>query len=341
MSKKLIFTSIFAALTGLFQPTEAFETGGLTVSGELLYLKPSVEQSSYVITSSENVFNGEFFPNGKRHLNSPDYKPGFRVDALYTPCESTIGYDFRFTYFDASYANSTRGNFLFDTIGSPGDGAQAPEDTFYNGKAKVHDHFKFYTIDAALHRFNFDSCADSLTVLLGLQYANIKYNRHASSEGSFHDHADLREVSNSLKTSSRLWGVGPLFGIDYTYNLTSSDCCYGEFKLKTNLRGIILCSNSHANFSYDTLRTANTAGVHYNNDQSWHVNPGFDAKLGAGYDFCFCGFNTAIELGYEWIWYNNAINTITGYDVAFAGDSLDVYNNFSVHGPYLKIGASF
>ncbi len=341
MSKKLLDFCIYTALLCTAHTANAFEAGNVTVSGELLYLKPALEQSSYVISSNDNKVAGEFFPNGKRHANIPSYKPGFRIDGLYTPCEGSIAYDVRFTYFNGGHSSSTSGPFLFDTVGSPGDGAQSPEDISYNGKAKIHDNFRYYAIDATLNRFNLDSCVDRLTLLIGLQYANIQHRRHFKSSGAFSDHGVNKAVDNSLESRSKLWGVGPLFGLDYDYNLTGPDCCYGEFLLNANFRGVVLCSNNSTDFHYHTLRTAGTAGVNLKNHHNWQVNPGFDARLGGSYKFCLMGIETAIELGYEWIWYNNGINSITGYDVAYAGNSLDLYSNFNIHGPYLRIGASF
>lgn len=89
------------------------------------------------------------------------------------------------------------------------------------------------------------------------------------------------------------------------------------------------------------MRTASTKGVRLKNDSLCRVNPAFDAKLGGLHRFCFVGLETTIELGYQWIWTHNCVDSITGIDVAFAGDSVDVFSNLSLHGPFLKIQVAF
>lgn len=319
----------------------AFEPGKLLLSGELLYLKPAIDQTSFAIKSNQNAINGEVFPNGKRQNNITQYKPGFRVEALYQLCDEQTAVDGRFTYFNAGHSSATRGDFLFDTIGFPGDGAQIPEDTTYSGKAHVHDSFQYMCVDATFNRQIVSSCFDSLNLLIGLESTNLQYSRHFHSFGSFLDGSVPRDVKNSLKTRSRFWGVGPVLGLGYLYQLTNDDCCWGVFGLRGNVRGALLCGRSHSNFHFYSSRTAGSAGVNLKNNPTWKVVPTIDARLGGTYQRCFCGFNTFIELGYEWIWVHNGINNITGYDVAFAGDSIDLYNNFGIHGPYFRINFAF
>lgn len=313
----------------------------LTISEELIYFKPTREQSSYVITSTSNVVGGEFFPNGTRHLNSMNYKPGFRVGAVYDPCGDSNALDFRFTYFSAGHSASTSGDFLFDTIGFPGDGAQAPEDTFYVGTASIHDHYKYYAVDATFNRLSLCSLSDSLFLLIGLHYANIQHNTRFTSVGSFTSSGSSSPVDNTLRSSSKFWGIGPQFGLDYTYHLPNQCYINGQFALNANMRAALLCSNSDASFHYTTLRTARTAGVNLSNDDLWRVTPTFDARLGGTYHFCFWGLDANIELGYEWIWYADSIDSITGIDVAFAGDSIDLFSNFSLSGPFIKLSVPF
>lgn len=311
------------------------------LSGELLYLKPTVDQSSYVISSSQNVVAGEFFPNGKRHNIHSSYKPGFRLEGIYELCNGESALDFRFAYFKAGHSDSVTGDFLFDTIGFPGDGAQAPEDTSYAGKASIHDHYRYYAFDTTFNRLSLCSCFDNLYLLIGLHYANIEHRTHFTSVGTFISDAATRPINNTLKSHSDFWGIGPQLGLDYNYNLTSADCCYGEFTLNASMRGALLCSNSNSSFHYNTLRTAGTEGVNLKNDNLWRVTPTFDARLGGSYRLsCFC-VDTIIELGYEWIWYHNGVDSIRGIDVAFAGDSIDVFSNLSLHGPFLKISVAF
>lgn len=310
----------------------------IKLSAELLYFKPGIEQSSYAITSISNAVGGEFFPSGKRHHNRANYKPGFRIEGKYDLCCSNA-IDGRFTYFRAGHSDSASGDFLFDTIGYPGEGAQAPEDTRYSGTARIHDRYRYYAGDLTFNRLSLCSCVDNLYLLFGLHYANIHHKTHFTGIGNSLDGSTLVPVNNLLNSRSRFWGIGPQLGLEYTYHLPQT--CWGVFSLTANMRAALLCSKTNASFHYSTLRTAGTEGVNLKNDHVWRVNPAFDARIGGSYDFCFCGYEGKLELGYEWVWYHNSINSITGYDVAFPGDSLDVYSNLSLHGPYLKVGVDF
>ncbi|CCB86245.1 MULTISPECIES: Lpg1974 family pore-forming outer membrane protein [Parachlamydia] len=321
--------------------TECCERPYFKLSAELIYLKPSLDQASYVISSSNNIVNGEFFPHGKRHNNTSSYKPGFRIEAQYEPCQSANALDFRFTYLNSSNSDSTSGRFLFDTIGFPGDGAQAPEDINYAGKAHIRDNYRYHSLDATFNRLALDSCLDNLFLLMGLHYAHVGHTTHFKSRGVFPDHSVTKPVNNRLKSHSDFWGIGPQFGLEYTYNLTSPSCCFGRLALNTNLRASILCSQSNASFHYKTLRTAGSKGIKLRNDDLWRVNPAFDAKIGANYTLLLCNFEATVELGYEWLWYHHSVDSITGIDVAFAGDSIDLYSNLSLHGPFLRVNIAF
>ena len=112
---------------------------------ELLFFRPSVDQAAFVITSSDNFFGEDIHPHGRRHFNDTSYKPGFRVEATY-------GLNLRFTRFAADYGSTVKGPFLFDTIGFPGNGSQAPEDTFYVGQARIKDQYTYYASDLTYNR---------------------------------------------------------------------------------------------------------------------------------------------------------------------------------------------
>lgn len=352
MLKSTLKTSIGATLAALmfwtspvegneFEEFTAAPSGNIELAGELLYFIPVIDQTSYVISSNNNRAGGEVFPNGKRHCNKFDYKPGFRVEALYDFCNQVNTADVRFVYFNAGHSDSTTGDFLFDTIGYPGDGAQAPEDTTYNGTAKIRDQFRYYAVDATLNRICVDSCVDSLTFLFGLQYANLQYKKHFNSVGSFADGSTQINLSNTLKCHSRFWGIGPELGVDYRYNLSDATSRFGTIALKGNARAAVLCGKSHTDLHYNTSRTVGTAGVNLRNDNKWQVVPTVDARLGAIYQPCACSVNTWIEFGYEWIWLQNGVNTINNYDVAYAGETNDLFNTFGLHGPYLRINVAF
>lgn len=312
-----------------------------TFIGELIFFKPSIEQSSYVISSINNIVSGEFFPNGRRHLNPTHYKPAFRVGLSTDLCNGFDSFDFIFTYFNANYSQSTKGLFLFDTIGWPGDGAQAPEDVNYSGVARTKDRFRYYSLEAILSRHCLSSCMDNLYFFMGLQYANIEHKRVSTSNGDHPSSSGRQLVDNLLRIESNFWGIGPELGLDYHYVLPCSRCREEQLSIFFNAKALLLCSSSKATLAYNTQRTLNTEGIYLKNDHLWKVTPGFDARLGGSYEFtCFC-MNSFLEIGYEWAWYNNCVDYITGYDVAFAGDSIDTFSNLSLHGPFIRLTVEY
>lgn len=315
-----------------------YNPSSLVVSAELLYLKPTYDQQAYVIESKDRNSRGdEHFPNGKRHLRDPDFKPGFRVGLLYNLC-CPFALEGRFTYFNGSGSDSTTGDFLYP-IGFQGEGAQDAEDNFYTGTSKAHDRYKYYAGDLTLNRLSLSSCIDNLHFIIGLHYANIKHNLHVTHIGTFD--AGATAVNDDWKSSSEFWGIGPQIGLDYKYNLTGPECCYGIFSLATNVRASILCSDTTSTLHYSGRRTAETAGVNMSNDHQWRVTPAVDAKLGGSYSFtCYC-YTASLEAGYEWIWYANAVDDIRSVSDGYPGDTIDAFGDLCLQGPYVSLSVAF
>lgn len=312
------------------------------VRATLFYFKPTIDQSSYVITSTNNrVPSGdstEVFPNGQRHLIRTHYKPGFSIEGLFKLCDRCNLLDLRLTYFNSFHSRSTSGDFLFDTIGYVGDGAQAPEDTTYAGTATIHHHYLFWGADATLNRLIFDCCPDHLSFLFGLRYSSVGFTQSFTSLGSFINDNGAQLVNNRFRQKSSFWGIGPQIGVEYHYPLMDENL--GCITLNARTRGALLCSSTCTELHYNSERTGNV-GVNLRNDRLWRVNPSANAQLGISYDICCCGMQTTLELGYEFFWCSKCVNKITSYDVAFAGDTLDLFNDLSLQGPFLSLNAIF
>lgn len=336
-ARVFFYLGLFLFSKGLF----GNDSGCFSLQGELLYLKPGVDQSYYVISSIDNVVEENIFPNGRRHNLDPKYRPAFRIEALAPFCNTCNNLDLRFTYFNGGNSNTTDGDFLFDTIGYPGNGAQDPEDTFYTGIAKFHENFRYYGGDVTINRLVLNGCRDGLALIFGLHYAHIRVNDDFSSSGTRLDDIVVIPVSNSLHRNSQFWGVGPEFGIDYHFMFYP--CLFQRpqtFSFVANARASLLASHTNAHFHYSTLRTGGI-GVNLSNKPLWRVTPSVDARLGLSYNFCCPCFSLYFEAGYEFIWYSKCVDSITGYDVAFAGDSIDVFSDLSLQGPYIAICMDF
>lgn len=313
--------------------TKSFEC-----SATLLYLKPNVDDSHYVLSSFDNRFNGSLFPKGKRHQNPVSFTPGFRLEGLYSICPDISCLDFRFTYFNASSRDSVAGNFLYDTNGFPGFGSQASP--IYAGKARSKNSYCFYAGDITYNRTVMCFFPDNLTFIVGLHYAYIKFKEHTTSSGTFTNNQMVIPLSNNLHRNSQFSGIGPQIGLDYQFLLSRLCFLPGKWALSAKARGSLLCGNTKSDLSYVTLRTG-PGGVGVHNGDLWRVVPSASSELCINYNLnCKC-FSTTVEFGYEFIWYSKCVNKITGLDVAFAGDMIDVFNSFSLHGPFLRIGCAF
>lgn len=339
MKKFLLLTLLTSTswLSGSITPAP----GTFALQAELLYFSPNIDQAGFAISSVNNLFNGEFYPNGKRHVLDPAYHPAFRLDGVYALCNGVSCLDFLFTYFNAGDSKSLSGPFLFDVIGYPGDGTQSPEDTPYTGRARLKQHIDYYAGDIIYNRQIFDCCPDGLTFLLGFHGIYLKADHRFKSDGFHIDEEEQRFDFNRIHRVSRFWGIGPEFGLDYSYQLPSfCRCPSGAFSLDANGRMGLLCSHTEATFSDLTNRTTPTSTA-LNDQPFWRVNPFADVKLALNYDCCICCVKTQFSLGYEFVWYSNAVDFILSYDVAYAGDTVDYYSDFSLQGPFASIGCSF
>ncbi len=281
----------------------------------LLFLKPTIDETYYVISSSNNVFDGSTFPDGKRHQNSTCFTPGFRLEGRCNPC-----YDLKFTYLSADSRDSVSGDFLFDTNGYPGFNAQ--ENGIYSGRARSKVSYDFYSGDLTYRR-----PFGEFALIAGLHYAYIKFDERTSSVGTFNITSPL---SNRLHRDSRFSGTGPQIGLNYEYLLCR------PWAFCATARGMLLCGCTTSDLRYITLTTGPT-GVSTKNGDMWRVIPAAAADLGISYTF-----NCAtVEFGYEFGWYSRCIDKVTGLDVAFAGDTLDNFNDFSLQGPYISITSTF
>lgn len=311
----------------------------IEVNGDFLYLNPSYDHSYFVISSTNNIGGEDIFPNGTRYNNRSKFLPGFRLGA-FIPCweEQNGGFFGQFTYLNGGSSHAVSGDFLFDTSGFPGDGAQAPEDISYAGVASAHDHFLYYKVEAVIRK---TLPCEGLSFGAGLQYAYVRQKSDVNSVGVFLDGSVVLPVDNHLSRRSAFWGIGPQVGAEYNYSLPYAWLpAGGDLSFIAKGQAALLCGQVDARLHYDSLRTGAT-GVNLRNQSLWKVVPTVDAALSLNYAFnCFC-MDVDIEAGYEVIWYHDCINTITGLDAAYAGDTADMFSGFGLQGPFFSLKIDF
>lgn len=308
------------------------------VRGEYLIFQTTWDQPHYVLSATDNFFDGEHYPLANRHINNPPFKSGFRVEAAYLMPECPTDLDLRFTWLQSSHTTTFAGPVLWVTKGFPGDGAQSGEDTPFDGVVQDSFNIHYYGGDFTFNRIHPGCCGENLTFLVGLHFAYIKFKEDHLSTGSYSTDDGFATVSNNLRNTSRFWGIGPQFGVDYRHDFFSHGD--GSLTFVANARAALLASNTKACLNDVTTRTG-PLGLSIKNDTYWRVTPAFDARLGFSSSFdCFCLAGT-VEFGYEMLYYSNVIDTILGYDVAYAGDTIDLYSNLNAQGPYVAINLAF
>ena len=297
-----------------------------------LYLRPNIDDTHYVLSSFDNTFNGSLFPNGKRHQNKSDYTPGFSVEGIYTVFPNTAALTAKFTFLRSHARNSVSGGFLYDTNGFPGFGAQ--DSPVYSGVATSKNSYNYYGGELTYRRELSLFCLERFIAKIGLHGAYIGFKEHTTSAGTFQSNAVQQSLQNDLNRRSEFYGIGPQIGFQYDYILPNLWTVYAKGN------GALLCGSTKSNLKYVTLRTG-AGGVGIENDRVWRVIPATYAELGLSYETrCDC-WNIVGELGYTFQWYGHCVNKVTGLETAFPGDSIDMFNTFSLYGPSLKLSVDF
>lgn len=297
----------------------------------VLYLKPDIDDTHYVLSSFNNKFEGSLFPKGKRHQNTTTFNSGYRVEGIFDLCEDTsIG--MRLTYFNAPSKSSVSGDYLYDTVGFPGFGAQAA--AIYSGKAQSKNSYNYFTGDITYHHSLNHGFLEHIALIAGLHYAHINFKEHTKSSGTFFNNDMEHTLSNNLHRNSSFSGIGPQIGLGYHHLFSRS------WTLHAKAKGSLLCGYAKSNLNYVTLRTG-PGGVGIQNEGTWRVIPAASTELCINYILDYKCFNLILEFGYELMWYSDCVNKITGLDVAFPGDTIDIYNSFSLQGPCFSVSGIF
>lgn len=300
--------------------------GNCGIQAEYLYLKPSFEHSYYAISSSTFTT-----PDGSRVNNEPDFHSAFRVGGFYNFCNCKNDLNIRYTHLRGSSKDSVEGTFLFNTQGFPGNGVQIgqPITGFINSNLN----FKYYAGDVVFGQLLIQDCPFNLTLFGGLHTAYIGFR-----ENIFTFERTI-SFSNTLEEKSHLWGIGPEIGMNFQYFFPKF--CGGRLSVIGDVRGSLLISKTDAELQFSTASPVGGSSRKIHNDKNWKGIPVFDLIIGLNYVYPFRCFNISLEIGYEAINYRNAINTIVFVDDTYPGNSLDVYSDLSIQGPYFALGIFF
>lgn len=119
-------------------------------------------------------------------------------------------------------------------------------------------------------------------------------------------------------------GVGPVLGVDYSYNLS------GGIRLLANTAGSILYGTSRYNAGFVFAPTGLVQTAVYASKKS--VIPSLEAKLGLNYAYGFAQGMLNLDAGYQVINYFHALETRGPMSFAVGQNS-----NFGLFGPYFGV----
>lgn len=315
------------------------------VSGEFLYLLPTVDDTSYVIQSP--VSTG--FPNGTKINNDFSFSSGFRVGAEYSLCNPSREFQAFYTYLGTEQTKTVSGSFLWATLGRT-DFTSNFEN--YTGSATAEQHLLYQRLDLTYAQRVLESVGLYLYLKPGVELAYLRYNE------------DFRyQITGSslgqIQERSKVRGVGPELGWEFGYdfytlapavsstknggakNGASSSLCDSAthvFSLSGMFATSLLASND-ASREYNTV--AGTTQLDVTNDSTWRVVPALHAQAGLNY-YCYVDYvGVSLSVGYEFNSYIRGISRQSFPDDVADGLSSTNYYNFDVQGLYVSGSITF
>lgn len=160
----------------------------------------------------------------------------------------------------------------------------------------------------------------------GLQYANINDNA-----AGYFANSPIQLVPSGITSvyqyeKSDFKGVGPVVGIDYSYNVTN------EFSVTANGAGSILYGTSRFDYGYVGNPVGAVLVDYYGSKKA--VVAGLEAKLGVNYAYAMPQGVLNLQGGYQVMNYFNALQTvgIGGYASPKIASS-----DYGLYGPYFGL----
>lgn len=299
--------------------------GGFALDAEFLYLLPSVDDTYFVIDSS-NITN----PSGSRENNNLGFQPGFRVGGIYGFCDCNSEFSVYYSRLRATQSRTVTGTNLFATVGRP-DFADNFDD--FTGTASSSLGFLYQRVDGFYGQQLFCNCGLDFSALAGIEFAYLRLSENI-------EYAPLSAASGTVYQKSRTWGVGPQFGFEADYNVWQcASCLPGTLAVTTFTTGSILAAQTKEQ-AQNTVAGVSLLDV--SDEQTWRVIPAFHARVGLNYTTsCFSCFGASLEVGYEFNTYLRGLTRLVNPDDVADGATFNNYYNFDTQGLYVAVDVSF
>ncbi len=165
--------------------------------------------------------------------------------------------------------------------------------------------------------FNFDT-NNSLRLHFGAQYAHLNNNEQLDSgAGTIDGIHILPPVDTRGSTSYN--GFGPRAGVEYNYN-------WHKLSLYSNVAGALLAGSTKFNKFY--IYSVGTASA--TNASTMTIVPEAEATLGAKYHYPLAKGDLALDMGWMWANYWEALNTLD-----ISGLGITSATNIAFQGPFI------
>lgn len=305
--------------------------GQPVVFGELLFLKPTLDDTYFAINSPGS---GTFLnaPSGQRVNDEFDYEPAFRIGALYEFPESGREVQLSYTRLDAEASESVSGNFLWATRGSPNFVvAFGPSTGGYPGSASAEIDAEYQRIDLHVTQ-PWQLAGLDVGLQLGFEWADFRV-------GEDYVYADTSTgFVGSVAAASRTWGIGPEVGLGLDYEIAEPWDISGAFLLRAGSSVGLLLSET------DTRASEMFPGTRFavRDEQTSRVVTAIHARVGVGYEVPLADRIAAtVGVGYQIDTHLRGLTRVGFVDDVGRSIATTDYYDFDLQGVYASFGVVF
>lgn len=305
------------------------------ITGEYLYMKPSVDDTYFVVDSPTPTVNTIL--EGKEKNNNFDFESGYRIGLKHEFCECDRGLALFYTNLDAKQSKTINGNNLSPSVGIE---TFTIGMTAYTGKASSKVNAKYQRVDALFSQGICDCSCFDLRLLAGLEYADLKVHQHLNYqptevvEGSF---------SSRVKEKSSTQAVGPEIGFDLDVELCQfAQCMSGGLNLKVFSTGSLLVGRTKSAMDIVYI-TSTDDNLFYDVSQeaSTRIIPAFHMGIGLDYNFCVCDREISIGVGYEFNTYIKSLLNTKNSSTTGNGLTNSEYSDYALQGLTVSLSVNF
>lgn len=301
-----------------------------------LYMKPVFDFPNYALTTTEL---NDTVLHGTRHGNELDFHGGFALAGIYV---------FYNSYFDLRVKWSHLQLTSIDEVAS---------DDFLQGARFTLVAFPFafrsalsevrVTYDAIELLFGYIPIypCQFFSLHAGVQCTQIKYDDH---DTFFREEGQAQALG---RWKLKMEGVGPEIGLLMKYLLPAHHLLpkiYIDGKLQCG--ALISKIFSHTTFADAQNQLLRSSTFNIINEPVYRLVPFWDAALGISTQCCFHSFLLEFEIGYNFIYYQKALDGVTYLNGPIAGPSgafgpssstIDIFSDLVLHGLYFSAGVTY